>query len=640
MSTVKSTLSIAASVAVILTGAIALGGPPAPTVQSAPAAQAAVAGTVRFTASGDFSGSANAASVLSAIGTIKPDLHLALGDLSYSLAPEETWCDFVKNRVGQTLPFELVAGNHESNGEGGNINNFSACLPNQLPGVVGTYGRQYYVDVPAEAPLVRYIMISPALTFPDGTWTYPAGSARYNWTSAAIDGARSADIPWVVVGMHKPCISMGAYSCDPGSDLLNLLVNKRVDLVLSGHEHLYLRTHQLATSTACPALVPGAVNASCIADSDSTMTKGAGTVFGIVGTGGTPARDVNLTDTERDYFAKWGGLNANPTWGSLDVSATATTLSAHFARAAGGTLSDSFTIGAGGPVNQPPTASFTSSCTGLSCTFNPSASSDPDGTIASTVWNYGDGTSGLTASHTYAEAGTYTVTLTVTDNGGANASTTRSVTVSGAPSSDLARDEFTRTVSSGWGTATTGGAWTVTNGPASALQVTGTVGVVTLAPGFTRTATLGVSSSSSDSRVEFTHASMPTGGGAYSTIVGRQVGSATYTGSAWVKSTGQVAVVLKQGSTVLGNVVVSGLTYTAGTTLNLRMQVSGASPTTLRAKVWAAGSSEPSAWTVSATDATAALQTSGVFGLQSYVSSSATGSMVTRFDNFVVTAVP
>ena len=32
------------------------------------------------------------------------------------------------------------------------INDFSACLPNQVPGVVGTYGRQYYMDFPKVHP--------------------------------------------------------------------------------------------------------------------------------------------------------------------------------------------------------------------------------------------------------------------------------------------------------------------------------------------------------------------------------------------------------------------------------------------------------------------------------------------------------
>ena len=81
--------------------------------------------------------------------------------------------------------------------------------------------------------------------------------------------------------------------------------------------------------------------------------------------------------------------------------------------------------------NQAPTASFTFSCTGLTCNFNASASSDPDGSIANYAWNFGDGTtgSGVTPSKTFASSGTRTVTLTVTDNGGTSGNTSQSVTV-------------------------------------------------------------------------------------------------------------------------------------------------------------------------------------------------------------------
>lgn len=71
-----------------------------------------------------------------------------------------------------------------------------------------------------------------------------------------------------------------------------------------------------------------------------------------------------------------------------------------------------------GVPNTPPTATFTSSCTQLACSFDGSGSSDPDGTITSYAWDFGDGStgSGATPQHTYASAGTYTVKLTVTDD--------------------------------------------------------------------------------------------------------------------------------------------------------------------------------------------------------------------------------
>src|SRR5690606_17063165 len=60
------------------------------------------------------------------------------------------------------------------------------------------------------------------------------------------------------------------------------------------------------------------------------------------------------------------------------------------------------------------------------------ASTDSDGTIASWAWNFGDGTTSTqqNPSHTYVAGGSYNVTLTVTDNGGATNSIVKTVAVS------------------------------------------------------------------------------------------------------------------------------------------------------------------------------------------------------------------
>ncbi|MCZ2402942.1 PKD domain-containing protein [Paenarthrobacter sp. Z7-10] len=83
------------------------------------------------------------------------------------------------------------------------------------------------------------------------------------------------------------------------------------------------------------------------------------------------------------------------------------------------------------PANQPPVAAFSSSVTGLAAQLDASASTDPDGSLASYAWAFGDGTTGTerTLTHTYNAAGNYTVTLTVTDNGSATNAVSQPVTI-------------------------------------------------------------------------------------------------------------------------------------------------------------------------------------------------------------------
>lgn len=99
---------------------------------------------------------------------------------------------------------------------------------------------------------------------------------------------------------------------------------------------------------------------------------------------------------------------------------------------------ETITVGSSSPPpssNNPPQANAGSNKTakvGQAVSFNGSGSSDSDGTIISYIWDFGDGQTsvGSVVSHTYSVAGTYTASLTVTDNNGATDTDTVLVTIS------------------------------------------------------------------------------------------------------------------------------------------------------------------------------------------------------------------
>jgi PKD repeat protein len=125
----------------------------------------------------------------------------------------------------------------------------------------------------------------------------------------------------------------------------------------------------------------------------------------------------------------YGGVNANE-------SSTGEVWTFRLATSGGNVPpSASFTIN---PASGPPSTSFA---------FNASLSVDPDGTIVSYAWNFGDGTTGTgpTVTHTFPSSATYAVTLTVTDNLGATGTTTSNVVVTPANVAPTARISVTQT---------------------------------------------------------------------------------------------------------------------------------------------------------------------------------------------------
>lgn len=97
------------------------------------------------------------------------------------------------------------------------------------------------------------------------------------------------------------------------------------------------------------------------------------------------------------------------------------------------------------PPNQIPEAAWTVDCDALSCTFNGIYSYDGDGDIETFYWDFGDGetSSAIKATHTFSQAGSYPVSLTVEDNEGATDQHSDTVTVSQPNQAPDAKFSFT-----------------------------------------------------------------------------------------------------------------------------------------------------------------------------------------------------
>ncbi|WP_420120737.1 PKD domain-containing protein [Nakamurella sp.] len=311
----------------------------------------------------------------------------------------------------------------------------------------------------------------------------------------------------------------------------------------------------------------------------------------------------------------------------------------------GGTASTSASVTTVEPPNQNPVAAFTSSGTGRSLSVNGSSSTDSDGSIADYSWTWGDGSpdsAGVTATHVYASAGSYLVTLRVTDNDGGTATLTRTVVVTDF----VVADTFTRTVANAWGAADTGGTWTLSGGD-TRFSVDGARGQIVMAnAGSGPTAALNsLSAQDVDAVMDYSVDKVPAAGnGVYATVSVRRIGTSSYQYSLKYMPNGAVTIsVARQvngASTQLGSATLPGLSFAAGDVFRLRLQAIGDGTTTLAVKAWKVGSPEPDSFQLTRTDTTAALQDPGSLSIQSYLSSGATNAPITASIDNLSVSVP
>lgn len=292
-------------------------------------------------------------------------------------------------------------------------------------------------------------------------------------------------------------------------------------------------------------------------------------------------------------------------------------------------------------ANVQPQSAFVTSVAGLAMRADGSSSTDQDGTIASYAWDFGDGTTanGAVADHTYAADGTYAVSLTVTDDRGGASTSSQNVSVAAPQVNVVAADTFARDATAGWGSAETGGAYTVLYGSSASAVVAGGVGTLSLAPGQTRNMQLnGVSAQNVRITTDISLDAAPTTGSAYAGVVARQQASGdNYTVRTWLRNDGSVWLVAQRGGTVITATPIAGIQRTAGASYSLAVEIEGSGTTNIRARLWQTGTPEPTTWQLSTTDQTAALQGPGAIALHASRASSASGAGIFSFDNLRAT---
>ena len=144
--------------------------------------------------------------------------------------------------------------------------------------------------------------------------------------------------------------------------------------------------------------------------------------------------------------------------------------------------------------------------------------------------------------------GTYTVRLTVTDANGGTGTVTHDVTVT-APATASGcwlRTPFGRTLATGWGSADTGGAWTL-SGAANLFGVGGGAGTMSVGAGKAPAAHLNsVASTSTDVTADLSVDKLPNTGSVYVDLIGRGDNANAYRGRVLIRSTGVVEAHLDQ----------------------------------------------------------------------------------------------
>lgn len=301
--------------------------------------------TWKFAAGGDFSCSSDNTASMNSMKTrlnttaAEPNdisIFLALGDLSYNDGDQSCWINSTKV-LGAMFPNHIapVIGNHDDIEDG---------MAEDRASIINTYpmmsSEGWYTFTRRN---IQFIMM-------DTQKTYTAGSAQHTFAVESLQAAAGDPaIKWIIVCYHKPSFTTGT-NYGPLTDfrlLYHPLFDEyKVDIIFSGHNHIYFRSKPVRYNTGSPSN-------PIIA---STQTNGNyinidGRIFNTTGTGGRTSD--HIFDGNAESYV--GHRSLPPPYGVTfcTLQENGTQLACEFVSNTGQVL-DSYTLSKPAPIEEPP----------------------------------------------------------------------------------------------------------------------------------------------------------------------------------------------------------------------------------------------------------------------------------------------
>ncbi|MBM4357829.1 MAG: metallophosphoesterase family protein [Deltaproteobacteria bacterium] len=235
------------------------------------------------------------AKIEEALAAKAPDLQIFTGDAVATGAVQTQWNSWFESTSGSfkvettlaSAPFMPVNGNHESLAV-----NYPAqfVMPQHVAPGEKAQGEEYYSFEYGNA---HFIALND--TPESGAL---AGTAQFEWLKADLAAVDRKKTPWLFVMHHRSTYSCGNH----GSDLdlrkawQPLFDQYQVDVVFSGHDHMYERSKPIRG-------LSGSTGKLAQSGPKGTPVKGSGTLYLVTGGAGAPLYNVG-NDCDHTYVTE------------------------------------------------------------------------------------------------------------------------------------------------------------------------------------------------------------------------------------------------------------------------------------------------------------------------------------------------